>query len=229
MHPELTSLLSWVVWVWQGENGWCEFIIRIAKATAGSPSFVCQVFIWCHMFIYVHFINTLNKWKCPCSPLLHLNSNAVMCKINSINLAMWGASRKHSWLSMQIKEFRFFHCTTPFPQNFAVLPALEFSFPTAGHFPDVGQAEPWHVMVSNLGPEFKFSDSLKQAEGAMANSTFPSGSTRAAVGPRSHWEMFPHLKTPVFLCHNAHHSSLHCLSRMSFRLTRRIWAFFLIL
>lgn len=165
MHPELTPLLSWLVWVQQGEDGWCEFVIPITKATAGSPCFDCQVFIWCHMFISGPFINMLNKWKCPYSPLPHLNLNAVMWKINSINLAVWGASRKPSWLVMQIKELRGFHCPTRFPQNFAFLPILELSCFTVGYSLAVEQAEPWHTMCSNLGPGFQLQWSSKISRG----------------------------------------------------------------
>lgn len=94
----------------------------------------------------------LNKWKCSYSPLLHLNLNAVMCKINSINLTVWGASRNHSWLVMQIKELRGFYCPTHFSQNFAVLPALEFSSSTAGYSLLWSRQSPgmWYALTLSL-------------------------------------------------------------------------------
>lgn len=79
------------------------------------------------MFIPAPFINVLNKWKGPRSPLPHSNLNAAMWKINSISLAAWGASGKHSWLVMQIKELRGFHC----PKHFF------FFFRTLLFFPHV--------------------------------------------------------------------------------------------
>lgn len=221
MHPELTPPLSWAVRVRWDENGWCEFVIPITKATAGSPCFDCQVFIWCHMFISVPFINTLNKWKCPYSPLLHLNLNAVVRKINSINLAVWGASRKPSWLVMQIKELRVFHCPTHFSQNFAVLPALKFSYSPAGYSPAVEQAEPRHVKCSNLGPGFQVRWSSKISGGGQVSLS----QHWSCCGHRSHWGMVSHLKMPIFLCRIAHLLFVLCLFRMSFGLTRRICFF----
>lgn len=148
------------------------------------------------MFISVPFINTLNKWTCSYSPLLHLNLNAVMCKINSINLAAWEASRNPGWLVMQIKELRGFHCPTHFSQNFAVLPALEFSCSAAGYSPAVEQAEPWHVVGSNLG--FQVQWSSKISGGVKANSSFPSASTRAALGTEVIEQWFPTWKCPFY-------------------------------
>lgn len=165
----------------------------------------------------------LNKWKYPYFPLLHLNLNAVMWKINSIILALWGASRKPSWLVMQIKELRGFHCTTHFPQNFAFLPTLEFSCFTVGYSPAVEQAEPWHTICSNLGPGFQVQWSSKISGGGNGKLQVSLSHHQRCCGHRSHWEMFSHLKMPIFLCCIA--QVFVCLFRTDFGLTRSICSF----
>lgn len=162
----------------------------------------------------------LNKWKCPYSLLLHLNLNAVMWKINSINLAEWGASKKPSWLVMQIKELRGFHCPTHFPQNFAFLLILKFSCFTVGYSPAVEQAEPWHRIWSSLGPGFQLQRSSKISRGGIGKLQVSLSHYQRCWGHKSNFKMVSHLKMPIFLCYIA--QDFVCLFGINFVPTRSI-------
>lgn len=162
----------------------------------------------------------LNKWKCPYSPFLYLNLNAMMCKINRINLAVWGASRKPSWLVVQMEELRGFHYLTHFSQNSAVLSVLEFCS-TAGYSPAVEEAEPWHI----FRPEFQLQWPSKISRGGSGKLQVSLSQLQRCYGHKNHWEVVPHLKMIIFLCHIAYLLSVLCLFRMSFGLTQRICFF----
>lgn len=129
----------------------------------------------------------LNKWKCSYSPLLHLNLNAVMWKLNNISWAAWGASGKHSWLLTQIKELRGFHCPWHFSQNFA---ALTWIYSSVWEQPDS-----WHERCHHLG---SVTFPQKQSWQCLA-SHFPQLALELC-SLWSHWEMVFHLKMPIFLC-----------------------------
>ena len=160
---------------------------------------------------------------CPYSPLLHLNLNAVMCEINSINSSMWGASRKHSWLVMQIKELRGFYCPTHFDRTLLFFPHLNSP---AGYSPAVERAgralardmlQPWAWILVQWPSKIK-GDGNDKVQVSVSQH-------QSCCGPRSHWETVPHLKMPIFLCYIAHLFIVLNLFRISFGLTRRICFF----